>query len=128
LRDQGGFTLIEAVLAMTLFAIVSVSLSGILTSSVSAHGVARSKTLAEQVVNDQIEWIRQQDYYNNVGLVGGNPPGTINSTGLKNVSGTIQLTGLNAIMTTQISLVNDPTPASFATSSTLRFGMTFSGC
>ena len=101
---------------MTLFAIVSVSLSGILTSSVSAHGVARSRTLAEQVVNDQIEWIRQQDYYNNVGLVGGNPPGSINSTGLKNVSGTIQLTGLQAIMTTQISLVNDPTPGSFATS------------
>ena len=101
---------------MTLFAIVSVALSGILTSSVSAHGVARSRTLAEQVVNDQIEWIRQQDYYNNVGLVNGNPPGSINPTGLKNVSGTIQLTGLNAIMTTQISLVNDPTPGSFATS------------
>jgi type II secretory pathway pseudopilin PulG len=116
LRDQGGFTLIEAVLAMTLFAIVSVSLTGVLTSSVNAQGVARSKTLAEQVVNDQIEWIRQQDYYNNVGLVNGNPPGTINSTGLKNVSGTIQLTGLKAIMTTQISLVNDPTPGSFATS------------
>jgi type II secretory pathway pseudopilin PulG len=115
LRDQGGFTLIEAVLAMTLFAIVSVSLSGILTSSVSAHGVARSKTLAEQVVNDQIEWIRQQDYYNNVGLVNGNPPGTINPVGLKNVSGNINLTGLTAIMTTDIRLVDDPTPASFQT-------------
>ena len=116
LRDQHGFTLIEAVLAMTLFAIVSTSLTGLLTSSVNAHGVARSKTLAEQVVNDQIEWIRQQDYYNSVGLVSGNPPGTISPTGLKNVSGTITLTGLKAIMTTQISLVNDPTPSSFATS------------
>jgi type II secretory pathway pseudopilin PulG len=115
LRDQGGFTLIEAVLAMTLFAIVSTALTGLLTSSVNAQGVARSKTLAEQVVNDQIEWIRQQDYYNNIGLVNGNPPGTISPTGLKNVSGTINVTGLKAIMTTQISLVDDPTPASFQT-------------
>lgn len=115
LRDQAGFTLIEAVLAMTLFAIVSTSLTGLLTSSVNAQGVARSKTLSEQIVNDQIEWIRQQDYYNSVGLVNGNPPGTINPTGLKNVAGTISLTGLKAIMTTQISLVNDPTPGSFTT-------------
>ncbi len=116
LRDNTGFTLIEAVLAMTLFAIVSTSLTGLLTSSVNAQGVARSKTLAEQVVNDQIEWIRQQDYYNSVGLVNGNPPGTINATGLKNVAGTISLTGLKATLTTQISLVDDPTPSSFATS------------
>ena len=114
LRGEGGFTLIEAVLAMMLFAIVSTALTGLLTSSISAQKVSREKTLAEQVVSSQIEWIRQQPY-DSVGTPGGNPSGTINAAGLKNGSNPVAMVGLRGNLTTKIQYVNDPTPNSYQT-------------
>jgi type II secretory pathway pseudopilin PulG len=114
LRGEGGFTLIESVLAMMLFAIVSTALTGLLTSSISAQKVSHEKTLAEQTVSSQIEWIRQQPY-DNVGTPGGNPSGTINATGLKNGSNPVVMVGLRGNLFTKIQYVDDPTPNSYQT-------------
>ncbi len=59
---EAGFTLIEAVLAMTIFAVVATALAGVLTSSISARSLASQRTAAEQIANDQLEWIRSLDY------------------------------------------------------------------
>ena len=114
LRADAGFTLIESVLGMMLFAIISVALSGLLTSAISSDRLGRERTLGEQAVNDQLEWIRQQPY-DSIGTPSGNPPGTINATGLKNVAGTVSLPGLHANMVTWISYVADPVPSSYQT-------------
>jgi Tfp pilus assembly protein PilV len=106
---DAGFTLIEALIAMVLFVMVAAALAGVLVSAVNARGVARQQTVAEQIARDQVESIRQLDY-DDVGLVSGNPSGTVQATRSVTVSG-IALT-----VTTQISYVADPTPTSYATS------------
>lgn len=47
---------------MTIFAVVATALAGVLTSSISARSLASQRTAAEQIANDQLEWIRSLDY------------------------------------------------------------------
>ncbi len=108
LRAERGFTLIELVFAMTIFIGVAMALAGVLVSSIAAHTVSRERTLAEQIAADQVESIRRLPY-DNVGVVSGNPPGTVAP------SKTLTQNGLTATVSTQISYVNDPTPTSYAT-------------
>jgi prepilin-type N-terminal cleavage/methylation domain-containing protein len=86
-RREDGFTLIEAVMAMAIFAAVATALAGVLTSSISARSIATQRTVAEQVANAQLEWIRSLDYAE-VGLtVDGNPPGLVDATGNQSAQG-----------------------------------------
>ena len=108
LRGDAGFTLIEAVFAMILFAGLAAAMAGLLTSAVSANKFARQRTLADQAALEQIEAIRRLDY-DDVGTVLGNPPGVVAPTT------TITKTGLDATITIQIRYVDDPTPTSYET-------------
>ncbi len=105
-RDQ-GFTLVETLLAGVILLIVATGIAGVLTSSISANTVARERTNAEQCANDVVEQIRRKDY-DAVGLVLGNPPGTVAATSACGA-------GLPATATVAISYVNDPTATSYAT-------------
>ena len=87
LRREHGFTLIEAVLAMAIFLGVSTALAGVLTGAISARTVATERTAAEQVANDQLEWVRSLAYAD-VGLTtNGNPSGDLNPTGNQSALG-----------------------------------------
>jgi type II secretory pathway pseudopilin PulG len=109
LRGDGGFTLIEAVFAMILFAGLAAAMAGLLTSAITANNLARQRTLADQAAMEQIESIRRLDY-DDVGTILGNPPGTVAPTS------SVNLTGLDATVTVQIRYVDDPTPTSYETS------------
>jgi type II secretory pathway pseudopilin PulG len=109
MRQTGGFSSIEAIAAMAIFMIIATSLVGLLTSSISLQSLARQRTVAEQAAMDQIEKIRKLPY-DSVGVVSGNPPGTVAA------STPISVRGLAATLQTQIAYVNDPTPTSYATS------------
>jgi type II secretory pathway pseudopilin PulG len=105
---ESGFTLIEAVFAMVLFAGLAAAMAGLLTSAISANKLARQRTLADQAALEHIEMIRRLDY-DDVGVVLGNPPGVVAGTT------SINLIGLDATITTQIRYVDDPTPTSYET-------------
>lgn len=109
LGNQSGFTLIEAVFAMVLFAGLAAAMAGLLTSAISANKLARQRTIADQAALEHIESIRRLDY-DDVGTILGNPPGVVNATT------PINLTGLDATIFTQIRYVDDPTPTSYETS------------
>ena len=109
LAAEGGFSLIEAVMAMALFVGVATALAGLLVSSIASYDLARERTIAKQVAMKQIEEIRQMPYAQ-VGTSPGNPPGTLPPT--VDVSGQL---GLDATMTLQITYVNDPIPTSYQT-------------
>ncbi|MCP9486944.1 MAG: hypothetical protein MSC30_13900 [Gaiellaceae bacterium MAG52_C11] len=120
-RDERGFMMIEAVAALVLFAVVVIALVGLLTSAISANTFSREKTIAEQVANDQVEWIRSRGY-DNVGTTLGNPAGNIDPTGLKcpTPAGTcdpnpLTIRGVVANVETDIEYVDDPAPTSYAT-------------
>ena len=91
LAHERGFTLIEAVLAMAIFAAVATSLSGVLTSSISARSLASQRTAAEQIASDQIEWIRSLDYDTEVGCTTSSPTcpvkGVVDPTGSQTAQG-----------------------------------------
>jgi prepilin-type N-terminal cleavage/methylation domain-containing protein len=105
---ESGFTLIEMLIAMMLFAIVSTPLLGVLMASASTQRLARERTLAQEAAMAQIESIRALPYAS-VGTVNGNPAGLVVATRA------LVLTGLTATMTTRVSFVNDPSPTSYVT-------------
>ncbi len=107
LAPDQGFTLVETLLAGVILLIVATGIAGVLTSSISANTVARERTNAEQCANDVIEQIRRKDY-DSVGIVLGNPPGTVPQSSACG-------TGLPATATVAITYVNDPTATSYAT-------------
>src|SRR5262249_42533790 len=76
LRGEGGFTLIESMMAATLLVMVGTTLSGVLASSVVTYSSSRERTIAEQLVQDQVEAIRRMPF-SSVGLPNGNPAGTL---------------------------------------------------
>lgn len=113
-RDQRGFTLIEMMIASSIFIGVAAALAGILGSSIVAHDLARERTFAQQAVTAQIECVRRLAYQD-VGLYpSGNPRGKVGYTGggdfCKGATSTISKTGLTATMTTTIDYVDDKAP------------------
>src|SRR3972149_2903695 len=108
-RGEAGVTLIEMLIATTIFPLVASSLATVLTSAINSHKPARERTIAEQTAMGEIEEIRRLNY-DDVGISGGNPPGTLQATQ------TVDVTGLEATLRIQVSYVNDPTPTSYATS------------
>jgi prepilin-type N-terminal cleavage/methylation domain-containing protein len=107
-RREDGFSLIELTVAMVLFAIVALALVGLMQSAIAANGLARQKTVAQQMAQDEIESIRELDYWSEIGLVSGNP------TGIVQASRTVAVRGVDASMLIDIDWVNDPTPASYS--------------
>jgi Tfp pilus assembly protein PilV len=107
-RGEEGFTLVESMMAVVLLVMVGTSLSGVLASAVANYSASRERTIAEQLVQDQIESIRRMPF-SSVGVPNGNPPGTLQP------SRAIDVTGLHATINLQITYVDDQTPNSYRT-------------
>jgi type II secretory pathway pseudopilin PulG len=112
-RHEAGVTLIETLFAIVIFGIVSTALIGVLTSATAADSRSRQKTIALELAQQQIEYIRQLNY-GNVGLVDGNPGGVVQAVQSKEV------TGLWYTLTTSITYVDDPTPGSYVTAANFK--------
>jgi prepilin-type N-terminal cleavage/methylation domain-containing protein len=108
LREERGVTLLEMVVGMVLLGIVTTPLAGVMTASVKAHRGSQERTIAEQAASEQLEAIRALPY-TSVGVVNGNPPGTIVA------SKPVSAPGISATVTTRVSFVDDPTRTGFVT-------------
>ena len=76
---ESGFALMETVAALVLLEIIAMAAVGLITVSLTTEGNSRQRVLAEQIAASQIEAIRQLPY-TSVGLVNGNPGGTVAAT------------------------------------------------
>ena len=103
--------MIETVMAMTLFAVVSAPLVGILLASVAQQRVSHERTLAAQTAQSAIESVRSLPY-DSVGVANGNPSGTIAPTMAASQLG---VQGLDATVKTQISYMDDAPVTSYRT-------------
>lgn len=57
-RDEGGFSLIELLVAISLFGVVMVALTGVLISTVRSIGDQRLRTAATRLATDRLETLR----------------------------------------------------------------------
>jgi type II secretory pathway pseudopilin PulG len=115
-RREAGITLIETVLAIAIFGIVSTSLIGVLTSATAADSRARQKTIALELAQQQIEYVRQLGYAD-VCIAGGNPSCPVTVPATVGVTPTLQkrVMGLWYQLRTSIRWVNDAVATGVAT-------------
>ncbi len=76
MRDERAFGIVEALIAMTIMALVLIALLGLLTASVKAVSSSKLSTTATQIANGCLEDIRSKDY-DSVGISGRDYGGTI---------------------------------------------------
>jgi hypothetical protein len=111
LRNEDGFGLIETMLAMTMFAIVSAPMVGILLASVAQQKTSKERTLAAQTAQSAIESVRALPY-DSVGVTNGNPTGSVLPAMPASQLG---VQGLDATVTTKISYMDDAPATSYRT-------------
>ena len=103
--------MIETVIAMTMFAVISAPLVGILLASVAQQKASKERTLAAQTAQSAIESVRSLPY-DSVGVANGNPSGTIAAAMTASQLG---IQGLDATVKTQISYMDDAPVTSYRT-------------
>jgi hypothetical protein len=96
---------------MTLFAIVSAPLVGVLLASVASQKSSHERTLAAQTAQSAIESVRSLPY-DSVGVANGNPAGTVAAAMPASQLG---IDGLDATVTTKISYMDDAPATSYRT-------------
>jgi hypothetical protein len=100
-KKNQGFGLVETVVAVGIFLLVSVSVYGGFVQILKVLSVLKTKNLAANLVNEQIEIIRNLPYQD-VGIIGGLPVGKIirNQTLIKE--------GITFEVATSIQDIDDP--------------------
>jgi prepilin-type N-terminal cleavage/methylation domain-containing protein len=107
--DERGFTLIELIVTSVILAIISAPIAGVLLASAAQSAKARERTAADQFIQAKIETIRTMPYAS-VGLVGGNPSGTL----VASVAASLP-NGEKVSVTTQATYVTDAIPTAYVT-------------
>ncbi len=110
---QAGVTLIETVFAIAIFGLVSTAIIGVITSATAADGFSRQKTIALQLAQQQIEYVRQLGY-RGICIQGGNPPCPAGTVGIS-PSQSKWVMGLRYNLSTTIKWVDDPVSGGFST-------------
>ena len=98
-------------MSMTIFAIVSAPLTGVLMASVGQQKLSKERTLAAEAAQSAVEAIRALPY-TNVGLQNGNPTGTLLPTQPVSAYGVF---GLDATVTTKVSYMDDAPSTAYRT-------------
>lgn len=78
-KNQAGTTLIETLVAATVFVVFSLAIYQLYSKMVELSVRIRVKTIATQVASEQIEFIRNLQYVD-VGTVSGLPSGVVPQT------------------------------------------------
>jgi type II secretory pathway pseudopilin PulG len=112
-RRQAGVTLVETVVAIAMFAIVSTAMITVLTSATYADGLSRQRSIALELGQQQIEYVRQLSYAD-VCIVGGNPSCPAGVTGVTPILQK-RVMGLWYQLKTSVRWVNDTVSTGVAT-------------
>jgi type II secretory pathway pseudopilin PulG len=97
-----GFTLVELVVSMFVFIIISLSLSGLFISLVRSASVAQRKAVADTLATNQMEYLKSLPY-NDLAVAGG----SIYSNNLLPATTTNTINGVKYTVTTSINYIDD---------------------
>lgn len=100
--------ILELVVGMTLFVVMATGFAANLGVSYKVSSIARARVMAEQIATARIEDARSLSYAN-VGVIEGNPPGTLPA------SDSVESGGIVYTRTTDVSYVPDPVPGGYST-------------
>jgi type II secretory pathway pseudopilin PulG len=84
--DKSGFTLIEAMVAMSVLMIFFGAVAGILHTVLTMVGESKVRLVAASLAQERIEQVRNLSY-EDVGVIGGIPAGTLPQEEIVNVNG-----------------------------------------
>lgn len=98
-------------MAMSMFAVVSAPLAGVMLASVAQQQRAHQRTLAGEAAQTAIEQIRSLPY-DSIGVVNGNPAGTVAQA---MPASSLGVQGLDATVLTRISYMDDAPATSYRT-------------
>ncbi len=107
MKAPRGMTFIDVVVGTSLVLIIFLGLFGILRASVMLASLAKARTAATAIADNQIEAIRALTY-DSVGTIGGIPAGTLSATSTTSVN------GITYSIRTFIEYVDDPADGSGA--------------
>lgn len=100
--DQGGLTLVELVIGLTVLSVVVLSFAGLFTSLVQSSVVAKRKAVANSLATNQIEYLKSLPY-DNLAVSGG----SIIATSYLPASFNTKIDGFTYTTTTSINYVDD---------------------
>lgn len=95
-------------MATAIFAVVAVGFTATLAASLRTYVVSRAHTVAEQLATRQLEQARSLPY-DQVGTVGGNPPGSLAASSITRVA------GVAYTVATRVTYRDDPRPGGYQT-------------
>ncbi len=100
-KSSGGFTLVEVVVAMAVFALFAVGIYSSIQTVLKMVYQSRTRTLETALAAEWLETARNVPY-GSVGIVGGSPPGVLPHTQ------TIVRNGATFVLTTTVRNIDDP--------------------
>jgi type II secretory pathway pseudopilin PulG len=102
-RGEGGFTLIETILGMTVMIIMIVAVTNLFVSNLRTVTVGKAKAIGLSLANEQLEYLRDLPYQS-VATQGGAiyPPGIIPDTQ------TLVRGGYTFTVKTEVNYIDDP--------------------
>jgi prepilin-type N-terminal cleavage/methylation domain-containing protein len=103
-NSQKGMTLVEVIVCVAIFAILSVSVYGIFTAIINGIVYYREKTTISSLADQYLEVVRNMPY-SKIGTIEGNPNGTLPD--LPNVN-SVSINGISYQVYYAISYVDDP--------------------
>ena len=108
--DDEGFSILEVAIAGAIFMLVSLGFLTMMMAATKTYVSSRDRTLGQEVATEQLEQARRMPW-DQLGLVGGNPPGTIPAS----QSLVVDASGFTVTVVTSVSFVNDPIPGGITT-------------
>lgn len=100
-KTSAGFTLIEVLVALAIFTIVSFGIYGVYANILNSIVRNQWRTIAVSVLQNQIETVRGMKY-EDVGIIGGYPAGKIHATS------TVVQAGVSFLLSATVRSVDDP--------------------
>lgn len=73
-RGQRGFTLIETLVGLAIFAAIGVAVLNGLSTGYKSMSISQERTYAESLAKSQVEYIKNQNYISVVNYGTGDPP------------------------------------------------------
>lgn len=105
LSGEGGFTLVELMVATIILLVISVPITSVLLTGSQLASASLLRSSADELAAAKVELIRAMPY-DNVGFPGGNPAGTITSSNAL-FYGPTTLNGRSITVSYRISYVDD---------------------